>query len=145
MATPQIGCSTFGSWDFIRVPAPAARTTTAAGRLTVTWRCSLIDCCVAGRRPRPGLGYNRSRGDETVHIPDCRRIPSSEMLGGRHARSITRITLLSVTIAAARGDAAGSVSKYPYQETRLYMIHHSGYVPRLLSSAGVVPMFTGFR
>src|SRR5215470_8145407 len=69
MLAPQIGCSTFGSWDFIRVPAPAARMTTAAGRLTVTWRCSLIGCCVTGR-PRPGLGYNRSRGaDETVHTP----------------------------------------------------------------------------
>src|SRR6266699_3224668 len=48
MLAPQIGCSTFGSWDFIRVPAPAARMTTAAGRLTVTWRCSSIGCCVAG-------------------------------------------------------------------------------------------------
>src|SRR2546423_13781296 len=44
MAAPQIGCSTFGTWDFIRVPAPAASTTTAAGRLTVTWRCSLYSC-----------------------------------------------------------------------------------------------------
>src|SRR6266566_9969314 len=53
MLAPQIGCSTFGSWDFMRVPAPAARMTTAAGRLTVTWRCSLIDCCVAGRALAP--------------------------------------------------------------------------------------------
>jgi hypothetical protein len=61
MLAPQIACNTFGTWDFIRVPAPAARMTTAAGRLTVTWRCSLVGCCLAGRASR-GLGHDRSRG-----------------------------------------------------------------------------------
>src|SRR5215467_9180063 len=107
MAAPQIGCRTFGSWDFIRVPAPAARTTTAAGRLTVTWRCSLVYCCVAGR-PRPGLGYNRSRGaDETVHTPTLAEYRPA-VRRDRHARGMTRITLLTVTRAAACGNGAGS-------------------------------------
>jgi len=101
--------------------------TTAAGRLTVTWRCSLLTAAwLAG--PRPGLGYNRSRGaDETVHIPDSRRIPSDDAMSGRHAWGMTRIALLSVTMVAARTHVAGvarvsgasQVTKYPYQETRL--------------------------
>jgi len=78
--------------------------------------------------PRPGLGYNRSRGaDETVHIPDSRRIPSDDAMSGRHAWGMTRIALLSVTMVAARTHVAGvarvsgasQVTKYPYQETRL--------------------------
>ena len=36
MLRPQSGCSTFISLDFIRVPLPAARTSTAAGRASVT-------------------------------------------------------------------------------------------------------------
>ena len=36
MLRPHSGCSTFGRVDFIRVPSPAARMMTAAGRLAVT-------------------------------------------------------------------------------------------------------------
>jgi hypothetical protein len=64
---------------------------------------------------------------------------------GRHARGMTRITLLTVTIAAAHGNGAGPVTKYLYQETWLSVIHYSEHVPRLLSSACVVPMFTSFH
>src|SRR6516162_10468936 len=60
MLIPQIGCNTFGSWDFIRVPAPAARMTTAAGRLTVTWRAPWLAAWLAA--PGRGHGHDRSRG-----------------------------------------------------------------------------------
>ena len=36
MLRPHSSCRTLGSCDFIRVPSPAARTITAAGRLTLT-------------------------------------------------------------------------------------------------------------
>src|SRR5258708_26367252 len=111
MLAPQIGCSTFGSWDFIRVPAPAARMTTAAGRLTVTWRCSLIGWRVGGRSP-PRLGHDRSRGaDETVHMPDPRRIPSGTTAGGRVPGGMTGITLPCVIAAAARAGNGEVISK----------------------------------
>src|SRR5215471_17225621 len=119
MAAPQIGCSTFGSWDFIRVPAPAARMTTAAGRLTVTWRCSLIDCCVAGRALALVSVTTGHKATRPFTSPTSRRIPSGSAIGGRHARGMTRITLLSVTITEARGNGASAVIEYPYQETRL--------------------------
>src|SRR5579859_8035179 len=98
MLAPQIGWSTFGSCDFIRVPAPAARTTTAAGRLTVTWRCSLIGCCVAGRALAPLQSPPvevRTRPLPARHSQDTVR-----QQGRRpHARSMTGVTLPSVTTA----------------------------------------------
>src|SRR5689334_773515 len=69
MLIPQIGCSTFGSWDFIRVPAPAARMTTAAGRLTVTWRCSLVGCLAGRARPRSPARPVAGRGREEFTCP----------------------------------------------------------------------------
>src|ERR1700722_13444537 len=122
MLAPQIACSTFGSWDFIRVPAPAARMTTAAGRLTVTWRCSLIGCCVAGRLPpRSRLQPVTRRGRDRSHAR-----PSQDTVrqygGWPHARSMTGITLLSVTMTEDSRQRAGQVIKYPYQETRLPVV-----------------------
>src|ERR1700761_1663106 len=44
MLRPHNGCSTFGRVDFIRVPSPAARTMTAAGRLALTPQGSSDRC-----------------------------------------------------------------------------------------------------
>ena len=48
--TPPIGCSTLGVEDFIRVPSPAARTMTAAGRGVLTREDSR---CAAGCHGTP--------------------------------------------------------------------------------------------
>jgi len=53
-------------------------------------------------------------------------------MGGRHARGMTRITLLSVTMAVADDGGAGSVTNYPYPETRLCKLRKSGCVLSLL-------------
>src|SRR6516164_2269152 len=65
MARPQIGWSTLGSAEFIRVPAPAARMMTA-GRLALTWvvllgRCALVDRAVPRPLARPGVIRTCSR------------------------------------------------------------------------------------
>src|SRR5690242_8549683 len=96
MLIPQIGCNTFGSWDFIRVPAPAARMTAAAGRLTVTWRAPWLAAWLAA--PGRGHGHDRSRGaGERSSLAR----PSQDTFSGpprrTRARSMTGITLPSVT------------------------------------------------
>src|SRR5689334_5559146 len=98
MLDPQIGCSTFGSWDFIRVPAPAARMTTAAGRLTVTWRCSLFGCCAADPAPVSVTTGHEAR-TRPCTSPTLEGYRPAPRLGGRHASGMTGITLLSVTVA----------------------------------------------
>src|SRR5437660_11102614 len=118
MAAPQIGCSTFGSWDFIRVPAPAARMTTAAGRLTVTWRCSLIDCCVAGRPPPRSRLQPVTRPEGTVHIPGLSKNTVRQYDRGppRPRHDPHHITFRNHGGGCDSG--AGSIINYPYQETR---------------------------
>lgn len=65
-------------------------------------------------------------------------------MGGRHARVMTGITLLSVTTAADGGSGGGPVMKHPYQETRLWGDSPNQACPKPLRSAYAVPMFTGF-
>src|SRR6266568_8212323 len=132
MLAPQIGCSTFGSWDFMRVPAPAARMTTAAGRLTVTWRCSSIGCCVTGPPlPRSRSGPVTTRGRDRSH---ARLSKDTVRQHGAwpHVPSMTGITLLSVTMAEGCAEPGRRFIKYSYQETRLLAIHNTACVQSFL-------------
>jgi len=76
----KMGPSTFGIFDFIRVPSPAARTMTATGRGALT---RLVSSGIARtypgyRRARPGYSIfgERRCSDECVYPPLTCRIPS---------------------------------------------------------------------
>jgi len=68
----------WGYRNFIRVPSPAARMMTAAGRLTLTWRCSSV---AAPRMPgsRSPVCAVMARADPAAHLvhqcarPDTRK------------------------------------------------------------------------
>ncbi len=67
MLRPHSGCSTFGIRDFIRVPSPAARTMTAAGRVSLTRQVSSgsADICVPGAS---GVSPTLRIGDATANV-----------------------------------------------------------------------------
>src|SRR5689334_16354390 len=93
MLIPQIGCNTFGSWDFIRVPAPAARMMTAAGRLTITWRAPWLAAWLAA--PARRHDYDRSRGaGERSSLARPSQDTVSRHAEGRHGRAeMTGVTV----------------------------------------------------
>ena len=70
---PPIRCRTLGVADFIRVPSPAARTMTAAGRAVVTRRCS------RGSWRRTAPLYRRVGGMPSTPVA----APPPSVVGGR--------------------------------------------------------------
>src|SRR6516225_10892031 len=140
MLAPQIGCSTFGSWDFIRVPAPAARMTTAAGRLTVTWRCSLVGCCLAGG-PSRGLGHDRARGaggrSSLARLSqDTVRRPAEAGAGvqhdGRHITVRDHARRLSRSQRRVRREPAANILEQSNRETRFLVYRRKAHVVAFL-------------
>src|SRR5690606_17373927 len=85
---------TLGSLDFIRVPSPAARTMTAAGRLTLTggdsscrWR---MGAKVELAAPRPGSDRGRAADVTAPTRPGAPAGPRRPRGDARRASTVTR-------------------------------------------------------